>query len=123
MRKNRIILFGFIVVFVLVLGFLWMSGKSPESQKSDVSNSQVIDEAYQLIKKEAVFTKNEKLLVEGAIRGMAEALEDPHSSYLTKEEAETQESSLAEERVRIGVEIMIFRLHFSIIQIHRNNFI
>ena len=35
------------------------------------------------------------LLVEGAIRGMAEALEDPHSTYLTKEEAENQEASLS----------------------------
>ncbi|MER2260619.1 MAG: S41 family peptidase [Psychrobacillus sp.] len=106
MRKNRIILFGFILVVVLVLGYLWMSRTPSESEKKNVSSSQVIDEAYELIKQEAVFSKNEKLLVEGAIRGMAEALEDPHSSYLTKEEAETQESSLAEERVGIGVEIM-----------------
>ena len=37
---------------------------------------------------------------------MTEALEDPHSTYLTKEEAANQEASLAEERVGIGVEIM-----------------
>ena len=65
----------------------------------------MIDEAYQLIKKEAVFAKKEDILVEGAIRGMTEALEDPHSTYLTHEEAMAHESSLAEERVGIGVEI------------------
>lgn len=70
-----------------------------------VSDSQVIDEAFQLIEKEAVFAKKEDILVEGAIRGMAASLEDPHSTYLTKEEAAAQESSLAEERVGIGVEI------------------
>ncbi len=106
MRKNRIFLYGFILVVALVLGYLWLSGKSPKDEEREVSSSKVIDEAYDLIKKEAVFSKNEKLLVEGAIRGMADALEDPHSSYLTKEEAEAQESSLAEERVGIGVEIM-----------------
>jgi len=77
--------------------YFWF-GKSTKSEVTGVSNSQVIDEAYQLIKKEAVFSKNEKLLVEGAIRGMTEALEDPHSTYLTKEEAANQEASLAEER-------------------------
>lgn len=84
---------------------MWF-GRSTSTAQTSVSNSKVIDEAFQLIKKEAVFSKNEKLLVEGAIRGMANALEDPHSTYLTKEEAANQEASLKEERVGIGVEIM-----------------
>ncbi len=84
---------------------MWL-GKSSKSGQETVSSSQVIDEAFDLIKKEAVFSKNDKLLVEGAIRGMAEALEDPHSTYLTEQEAKAQEATLAEERVGIGVEIM-----------------
>ncbi|MFJ5769176.1 S41 family peptidase [Psychrobacillus sp. NPDC093180] len=107
MRKSRIFLY--VLLFIILLGvvYFWY-GKSTKSVETEVSvsNSEVIDEAFQLIKKEAVFSKNEKLLVEGAIRGMTEALEDPHSTYLTKEEAANQEASLAEERVGIGVEIM-----------------
>ncbi|SER64125.1 S41 family peptidase [Psychrobacillus sp. OK032] len=105
MRKSRIFLY--VLLFIVMLGIVYLLfGKSTKSVESGVSTSQVIDEAFQLIKKEAVFSKNEKLLVEGAIRGMTEALEDPHSTYLTKEEAANQEASLAEERVGIGVEIM-----------------
>lgn len=78
-----------------------------EEQTAAVSNSQVIDEAFKMIKKEAVFSKSEKVIVEGAIRGMAGALEDPYSTYLTKEEAAAQEATLAEERVGIGAEIML----------------
>lgn len=85
---------------------MWFGRSASTVQTTTISNSKVIDEAFQLIKKEAVFSKNEKLLVEGAIRGMADALQDPHSTYLTKEEAANQEASLKEERVGIGVEIM-----------------
>ncbi|MEK4484842.1 S41 family peptidase [Psychrobacillus sp. FSL H8-0484] len=106
MRKSRIFLYGFLGVIILGFGYIWF-GTTSSTGKTNVSNSQVIDEAFNLIKKEAVFSKNEKLLVEGAIRGMADALEDPHSTYLTKEEALAQEASLAEERVGIGVEIML----------------
>ena len=106
MRKGRIFLYGFLAVILLGFGYFMVGESTGAGQNSNVSKSPVIDEAYSLIKKEAVFSKKENLLVEGAIRGMAEALEDPHSTYLTKEEALAQESSLAEERVGIGVEIM-----------------
>lgn len=87
--------------------YLWSVKSSSKQAENVVSNNTVIDEAFKVIKKEAVFSKSDKLIEEGAIRGMAEALEDPHSTYLTKEEAVAQESSLAEERVGIGAEIMI----------------
>ncbi|MDF2065777.1 S41 family peptidase [Bacillus sp. Cr_A10] len=109
MRKSRIFLY--VILFVILLGIFYFWMVKPANDQSttttSISNNQVIDEAFQLIRKEAVFAKKENILVEGAIRGMAEALEDPHSSYLTKEEAVAQESSLAEERVGIGVEITL----------------
>ncbi len=105
MHKNRIFLYVTLLIIILGIGYLWMNKSSKTGQEA-VSSSQVIDEAFDLIKKEAVFNKNDKLLVEGAIRGMAQALEDPHSTYLTEEEAKVQEATLAEERVGIGVEIM-----------------
>ena len=94
------------ILFIVLLGIAYILFRTtPEKVPATVSDSHVIDEAYQLIKKEAVFAKKEDILVEGAIRGMTEALEDPHSTYLTQEEAVAHESSLAEERVGIGVEI------------------
>ena len=114
MRKSRFFLYGLLVVVILGIGYMWLTKPSATEQKS-VSNSQVIDEAFQLIKQEAVFSKNENVLVEGAIRGMADALEDPHSTYLTQEEAANQESSLAEERVGIGAEIMLSEGKFVVV--------
>lgn len=104
MHKSRIFLYALLLIILLGVMYIWI-GKPMAKQQTVVSNSQVIDEAFQLINKKAVFAKKESILVEGAIRGMAEALEDPHSTYLTKEEALAHEASLAEERVGIGVEI------------------
>ncbi|TQR20254.1 S41 family peptidase [Psychrobacillus vulpis] len=107
MRKSRIFLYVFLLIILLGVLYFWIGKPSDKQASSIVSNSQVIDEAFQLIKKEAVFSKKDNIIVEGAIRGMAEALEDPHSTYLTKEEALAHEASLAEERVGIGVEITL----------------
>ncbi|QFF98218.1 PDZ domain-containing protein [Psychrobacillus glaciei] len=106
MRKSRIFLYVFLFIILLGVVYFWM-GKSSTKQHEAISNNQVIDEAFQLIKQEAVFSKNDKQIVEGAIRGMAQALEDPHSTYLTEEEATAHDASLAEERVGIGAEIAI----------------
>ncbi|WP_391120438.1 S41 family peptidase [Psychrobacillus sp. L3] len=106
MRKSRIFLYVFLFIILIGVVYFWV-GKSSTKQQVTISNSQVIDEAFQLIKKEAVFSKNDKQIVEGAIRGMAQALDDPHSTYLTEEEATAHDASLAEERVGIGAEIAI----------------
>lgn len=65
-----------------------------------------INEAYKRILKSSVHPVEGDLLVEGALRGMAETLKDPYSRYLTSEEAKTHEESLADERVGIGLEVM-----------------
>jgi len=65
-----------------------------------------ITEAYDKIVDKSVFRPNGDELVEGAIRGMAEAIGDPYSTYYTKEEAEQHRLSLAEERVGVGIEVM-----------------
>lgn len=65
-----------------------------------------ITEAYDKIVEKSVFRPDGDQLVEGAIRGMAEAIGDPYSTYYTKEEAEQHRLSLAEERVGVGIEVM-----------------
>ena len=66
---------------------------------------QVIDEAYSIIQKEGVHPVEGKALIEGALRGMADMIDDPYSTYLTEEEAVAHRESLASERIGIGAEI------------------
>ena len=65
-----------------------------------------IDEAYERILASSVHPVEGKLLIEGALRGMAETLGDPYSKYMTKEEAKSHRESLSDERVGIGLEIV-----------------
>ena len=45
------------------------------------------------------------MLIEGALRGMADVIGDPYSTYLTEDEAAAHKESLAGERIGIGAEI------------------
>ena len=65
----------------------------------------VIDEMYDLIENESVYETDESKLVEGALRGMANAIKDPYSTYYSEEEAKVHEASLAGEKIGIGIEI------------------
>lgn len=64
-----------------------------------------INEAMDLIEKKSVYSTKKDALVEGALRGMADAIKDPYSTYYSKEEAEQHRQMLAEERVGIGIEL------------------
>ncbi|MHA6258414.1 S41 family peptidase [Sporosarcina sp. CAU 1771] len=106
MRSSRFFLFVFIVIAAVGI-FLVIDGKilKGTAEKGTVSTESVIDEAFSLIQKRAVYPVNEDKLVEGALRGMADVIGDPYSTYFTEEEAAAHKESLAAERVGIGAEI------------------
>lgn len=65
----------------------------------------VIEETFGLISDKSVHPVKEKVLVEGALRGMAGAIEDPYSTYYSEEEAKMHEAALAGQRVGVGIEL------------------
>ncbi|WP_269051494.1 S41 family peptidase [Sporosarcina sp. G11-34] len=90
-----------VAVFLIVDGVL---GKG-KNEEQTVSTVPVIDEAFSLIQKRGVYPVKSEKLVEGALRGMADVIGDPYSTYLTGEEAAAHRESLAGERIGIGAEI------------------
>ena len=52
-----------------------------------------------------VYPVDRDMLIEGALRGMADVIGDPYSTYLSQEEAAAHKESLAGERIGIGAEI------------------
>lgn len=95
-----------VLVSSLLIGsgfyFDWFDGAEKKVQVAEVDS---INEALQLIEKKSVYSTKKEELVEGALRGMADAIKDPYSTYYTKEEAEQHRQMLAEERVGIGIEL------------------
>lgn len=104
MRKSRFLLFAMLVVVAGSVMF-FMDGSKGKKEARPPSTFGVIDEAYDMIQKHAVYSVEEEELIEGALRGMADAIGDRYSTYLTKDEAAAHRESLASERIGIGAEI------------------
>jgi carboxyl-terminal processing protease len=86
--KNKISLFGIILLILLVGGILLING-SPRPVKADTDDiykdMETLTEVLRLIEKDYVEPESPQKLIQGAIKGMVQSL-DPHSSFLTKEE-------------------------------------
>ncbi|MFP3919058.1 S41 family peptidase [Lysinibacillus telephonicus] len=106
MRKSRIFLCVAVVTLVIACFFLWQKwSMSKGNETTTVSDVTVIDQAFSLIKEKSVYGTSEDVIVEGALRGMANAIKDPYSTYYTAKEAAIQKQTLAGQRVGIGIEI------------------
>ncbi|MFC6038032.1 S41 family peptidase [Paenisporosarcina macmurdoensis] len=105
MKRSRVFLFVFLVILILCLLIFWAPLKKDKTSNA-TSPMSPIDEAYERILASSVHPVEGKLLIEGALRGMAETLGDPYSKYMTKEEAKSHRESLSDERVGIGLEIV-----------------
>ena len=106
MRRSRFFLFALLAVAAILI-FLFVDGKIGKgtSEEGALSTVTVIDEAFSIIRERGVYPVNEKALTEGALRGMADVIGDPYSTYLTADEAAAHKESLAGERIGIGAEI------------------
>ncbi|SIT69060.1 S41 family peptidase [Edaphobacillus lindanitolerans] len=119
MRMSRFFLLAAVAAVAGGLVYFILNGKG-EGQEP-ISEQNPIDEAHDLIMERAVHRVGTDELVEGALRGMADVLGDPYSTYLTKEEAAEHEESLSDERVGIGAEITESRGRFIIVAPVRNS--
>ena len=105
------------MVLVLLLLIFWGPFKKdkPSTSSSTISQFSPINEAYERILASSVHPVEGKLLIEGALRGMAETLGDPYSKYMTADEAKSHRESLSDERVGIGLEIVENKGHFIVV--------
>lgn len=83
------------------------SNPSASSDGIDESKLAKISEAYQVIMENYVLEVDETALIEGAIEGMLNTLEDPYSVYMSPETAEQFQQSLSSSFEGIGAEVML----------------
>jgi len=88
-------------------GFLLgrLQGATPGTSASRQELFQPFWDAYNDIAINYVGELDERLLVEGAIKGVFEALGDPYSAYMTEEEYRNSLSSISREFEGIGAEL------------------
>ena len=103
MRKLLLVISGGVIM--LMGGFFVINENKEPSNKTEQSTLQVLNEAEKLIKKETIYSISQEKIIEGALKGMTEAINDPYSVYYTKDEAALHKQSLASNRVGIGIEL------------------
>jgi len=106
--SRKRLLFFFIVILAAGATYYFFDGwKGTKATKATepVSTVSVIDETMGIIQSKGVHPVDSAMLIEGALRGMADVIGDPYSTYLTKDEAAAHKESLAGERIGIGAEI------------------
>jgi carboxyl-terminal processing protease len=113
-RTSPILLTAVVVVALLAGGALFMSGYSMGRQTALEPGTPISEDAAFRPFWDTYHTINERYaggevdrdaIVQGAIRGMIEALGDPYSSYLTSEEYHDTLQGISGEFEGIGVEI------------------
>ena len=104
LRKVRSIV-GILVIGLLISSGLYFGWFNNSGNKQSVTQVDSINKALELIQQQSVYSTEKDVLVEGALRGMADAIKDPYSTYYSKEEAAQHRQMLAEERVGIGIEL------------------
>ncbi|MBO8173185.1 MAG: S41 family peptidase [Bacillaceae bacterium] len=85
-----------------------LTGLERDDQESDevlASDLQKIREAYEIIKQSYVRDVDSEVLIEGAIEGMLNALEDPYTVYMDTEIVEQFEQSMESSYEGIGAEV------------------
>jgi len=94
--------------------------KTGKSSKEVADKLSKITEAYDLIRQNYVLEVDEEKLLEGAIEGMLNTLEDPYSVYMNPETAEQFKSSLQSSFEGIGAEVMLQNNRVTIVAPIRN---
>ena len=114
LRTSPILLIAVVVVALLAGGALFMSGYTMGRQTALEPGTPISEDAAFRPFWDTYHTINERYaggdvdrdaIVQGAIRGMIDALEDPYSSYLTSEEYHDTLQGISGEFEGIGVEI------------------
>ena len=103
MRKSRIFLL--LLALIIVAGLVYGYSKMQQGEKKEQADFAAVNELNELITAESVYDITSEKLVEGALRGMANAINDPYSTYYSKQEAVFHKQALASERVGIGLEL------------------
>ncbi|OYD08112.1 S41 family peptidase [Paludifilum halophilum] len=90
-----------------VTGSSFLSGSSVSSEDTRglEENLDKLKQAYGLIQSQYIGDVDDKKLIDGAIRGMVESLDDPYSAYMDEKTAKQFHSSLDSSFQGIGAEV------------------
>jgi carboxyl-terminal processing protease len=121
-RKVKTVIISF--ALIAALGLAFTGGCTFNSGTSQGVNTALIKEASTVIHQYYVEPAklDDKKMTEGAIRGMMDALNDPHSAYLTKEEVDMEAAFFKGQPEGIGILTKINTLkQFAVVEVYTDS--
>ncbi|WP_269153297.1 lmo1851 family serine protease [Neobacillus sedimentimangrovi] len=124
LKKFHFIMLLFFIVFISA-GITTVALSFGEEKVVTVSNDREeftkLYKAFDTLKNGYYKKINEQELINGAINGMVESLDDPYSDYMTKDEAESFHSTISSSFEGIGAEIQEKDGHIMIVSPIKNS--
>ncbi len=93
------------MLFGIVLGYLLTYGRDPYTGKKMPKSLEEFISTYENIKENYYGDLDDKKLIDAAINGMVQSIEDPYSSYMDEENADDFDEDIIGSYVGIGVTI------------------
>ena len=113
-KVYELILFAVLIMIVSVFLTVVIMQEAKTSNKTESNNSTKLDlslkefeEVYDLINDTYYKDVDKKTLIEGAINGMLDSLDDPHTSYFNKSETDNFNELMNGSYEGIGAEISL----------------
>lgn len=107
----ELILFAVLImmvsIFLTIVVVKEVDSSSKYSTNNKITSLEEFDEVYKLIKTSYYKKVDDKDLIDGAISGMLSSLDDPHTSYFTKEETDSFNDVMNGSYKGIGAEISL----------------
>ncbi len=112
-KKTNIIIGALLVSLGIVLGILGttlsrdiiIGSEEDTATTTDDNEIDLEDYLIEVIKAKSYFFQNEEHLIEGALMGIVDSLEDPYSTYFSEEAYEEYVNSLREMMYGIGITV------------------
>lgn len=114
-KKSNAIIGSFLVVIGILLGIMgtniynniFFQDSIKNDQCKTTNNYSNIESLINIISKNSLYYENDTILLEGALRGMVEALDDPYSTFISEEEVIEFNNELENQKYGIGVSIQM----------------
>ncbi len=110
MKKLNILISCLLFVFGVTVGILGMSIHKSFIEDTTTTTTKdepsLEEELLELIKAYSLYYTNDEVLLEGALRGIVESLNDPYSTYMNQEEYEEYENRSSQKFYGIGIGVV-----------------
>lgn len=108
------------ILFGIVIGFIITYGRSPFGEESNNSRLSEVITTYNNILDNYYNNASEDKLADGAIKGMIESLDDPHSVYMDKSTTDSFNETVDGSFIGIGVTVLYEEHYNRIIEVNEN---